>query len=72
MGVKSWSDQFEDADVVIGRMDAVVVYLNQAWDLVIRQQQPMGEDDHMIIIPVSQVAALIDGIRRAVNTGVEG
>ena len=42
----------EDADsVIVPQVQATAVYLNPNEDLVIRQQDILGEEDQLVIIP---------------------
>ena len=55
----SWGDK---ASVVIKRVDAIAVYTNPNGDIVIRQQDSMGEDDSVIVIPLDRVEELVQAI----------
>ncbi|OWY35280.1 hypothetical protein [Herbaspirillum aquaticum] len=59
------SDKFDwnDKDaVVVQRVDAIAVYQNEKGDIVIRQQDSMGEDDHYIVIPPDRVKDVLNAI----------
>lgn len=59
------SDKFDwnDKDaVVVQRVDAIAVYQNEKGDIVIRQQDSMGGDDHYIIIPPDRVNDVLNAI----------
>jgi hypothetical protein len=52
----SWRD---DDSVVIERVDALAVYSNPSGNIVIRQQDAMGGDDAIIVIPRSRLKDLV-------------
>ncbi|HJV74075.1 MAG TPA: hypothetical protein VJ654_07640 [Noviherbaspirillum sp.] len=52
----SWKDT---ESVVIERVEATAVYTNPKGDIVIRQEDTMGGDDAVIIVPRSRVTELI-------------
>jgi hypothetical protein len=51
------------ADIAIDRVDAIAVYLNEAGNIVIRQEDPMDEDS-FIVVPRSRVDDLIAALKR--------
>lgn len=61
------ADQFDWNSVVavIRQVDAIAVYANDDGDIVIRQKNALGEEDHAVYFPVSQAKAVIDGIKAA-------
>ncbi|CAB3846373.1 hypothetical protein LMG3482_01891 [Achromobacter deleyi] len=61
-----YSDEMRQS-VVIPQVDAVAVYTNPNGDLVIRQRQPLGEDDHVIIVPMSYAQSLILAIQNVAS-----
>jgi hypothetical protein len=63
----NWNDEESKEDIVIRRVDALSVYGNLHGDLVIRQQDPMGGDESVVIIPIAQVDTLINAIQKAVE-----
>lgn len=52
-------DWLKNDSVVISRVDAIAAYLNQDGDVVIRQQDPLGDDDAVIVLPKNRVADLV-------------
>jgi hypothetical protein len=56
----SWKDT---ESVVIEKVDAIAVYTNPKGDLVIRQEDPRGDDDAIIIVPKSRARDLIMAIQ---------
>ena len=59
------SDKFDwnDKDaVVVQRVDAIAVYQNEKGDIVVRQQDSMGGDDHYIIIPPDRVNDVLNAL----------
>lgn len=51
-----WTDK---DSVVVERVDAIAVYQNPNGEVVIRQQDPMGDDDSVIVVPKSRLNDLI-------------
>lgn len=60
----SWAN--ED-DVVVRRVEAIAVYANPEGDVVIRQQDALGNEDPFIVIPASQVKTVIAAMKKAAN-----
>jgi hypothetical protein len=56
----SWND---DDCVVVPQVDAVAVYSNPSADIVIRQRHPMGEDDHVVIVPRKHFKSFMTALR---------
>lgn len=69
MSGENWDWYADDMrqSIVIPQVDAVAVYTNPSGDLVIRQRQPLGEDDHVIIVPMSYAKSLILAIQNAAS-----
>jgi hypothetical protein len=65
MSSNDWKWHGEDAmeSIVVKPVQAVAVYTNPHGEIVIRQQDTMGEDDSVIVIPKSAVNALVKAIR---------
>jgi len=55
-----------DDSVVIQRVDAVAVYINERNEVVIRQENQMGDGDAIVIIPIRCVPDLIAALQNAV------
>ncbi len=56
-----------DDSVVIQRVDAVAVYINERRDVVIRQENQMGDDDSVVIIPARMLGDLIDALQNVTS-----
>lgn len=52
-----------DESVVFPTSYAVAVYINDSGDVVIRQADPIGNDDSFVVIPPRQLKALIGALR---------
>lgn len=50
-------------DVVVPQVDEIAVYYNQTRDIVICQRDPMGNDDHVIVVPFQHLKALLGRLR---------
>lgn len=64
------ADGFEwltDESVVIQRVDAVAVYINERNEVVIRQENQMGDGDAIVVVPIRCVPDLIAALQ---NVGV--
>lgn len=56
----SWSD---DSNIVINRKYAIAVYDNTMGDIVIRYENPFGEDD-VVIINMDDAPAIIAAMQK--------
>jgi hypothetical protein len=54
----SWN-QLEDGELLMPSASAVAVYLNDAGDIVLRQQGDYGEDDEVVIVPFTFAPKLV-------------
>lgn len=52
-------------DVVVPRQDEVSVYVNQRFDVVIKQEGRQGEYDHIVYIHPRYIPALCRALRQA-------
>lgn len=52
--------EWSGSDTIIRTTGAVAAYVNSYGDIVIRQQDPFGGDDGIIIVPVAIAERLID------------
>lgn len=62
----AWTWYGEDADkeaVVVPSVQAIAVYTNPDGDIVIRQQDPMGQDDAVVVIPRAMVGRVVKALR---------
>lgn len=50
---------------MVKQVDAIAVYTNPAGDIVIRQQDPMGNEDSFVFFPVGSAKNVIEAIKRA-------
>lgn len=55
-----------DDSVVIQRVDAVAVYINERNEVVIRQENQVGDGDAIIVIPVRCVPDLMEALQNAI------
>lgn len=64
MSSKNWDWNAEDSqeDIIIKRVCAVAVYQNPSEDIVIRQEDPLGDEDQVLVIPKEYARALIKAI----------
>jgi hypothetical protein len=58
----NWNDR---EDVVVQSVQAVAVYMNVNGEVVIRQEDPMGNEDAIIAVPRAQARALAKAITEA-------
>lgn len=58
----SW---LSDESVVIQRVDAIAVYTNERNEVVIRQENQVGDDDAIVIVPIRCVRDLIEALQNA-------
>ncbi|RYF35091.1 MAG: hypothetical protein EOO21_04270 [Comamonadaceae bacterium] len=63
MASSDW-DWSQKENVVVPAVEAVAVYTNPKGDIVIRQQDSMGEDDPVIVIPRARAKDLATAIRK--------
>lgn len=59
-----WNGPDEKKSTVVRQVDAVAVYTNLSGDLVIRQQDSMGDDDSVIVVPKAQGLAILEALKR--------
>lgn len=55
-----------DESVVIQRADAIAVYINERNEVVIRQENQVGDGDAIVIVPIRCVRDLIEALQNAV------
>lgn len=55
-----------DDSVVIQRVDAVAVYINERNEVVIRQENQVGDGDAIIVIPVRCVPDLMEALQNVI------
>jgi hypothetical protein len=60
-GEFNWS---ADGALAVKRVCAVAIYRSAEGDIVIRQEGPDGEEDTVVVIPLSFAASVMDAIRR--------
>lgn len=56
-----------DDSVVIQRVDAVAVYINERNEVVIRQENQAGDGDAIIVIPVRCVPDLMEALQNVIT-----
>ena len=57
----SWSDQ---RSIVVKRVDAIAVYKNGDGDLVIRQENPSGEGDRIVVVPAQYAYTVLEAMQQ--------
>jgi len=57
----SWSDP---RSIVVKRVDAIAVYKNGDGDLVIRQENPTGEEDRIVIVPAQYAYTVLEAMQQ--------
>lgn len=62
----SWYSKEDEDSIVIKAVTAVAVYTNPNRDIVIRQQNTLGDEDHVVVFPVAQANTIIKAIKAAV------
>jgi hypothetical protein len=62
----NWHGEDAEDCIAIRSVSAVAVYVNNAGDIVIRQEGGMS-DDQTVVVPVSFIPALTAAIERAVE-----
>lgn len=60
-----WSSSEMKQHIVVPQVDAIAVYRNPDGDVVVRQRNSTGEDDAVIFVPPSAVAALVKALKEA-------
>lgn len=57
---------------VFDSVDAVEVFVNESGSITIRQENRMGEDDALVVIPVDRVRDLCRALRQAEQDAKQG
>ena len=57
----SWSDP---RSIVVKRVDAIAVYKNGDGDLVIRQENPTGEIDRIVVVPAQYAYTVLEAMQQ--------
>jgi hypothetical protein len=57
----SWSDP---RSIVVKRVDAIAVYKNADGDLVIRQENPTGEEDRVVVVPAQYAYTVLEAMQQ--------
>lgn len=60
----NWNDEEMQEDIIVPSVQAIAVYRNPSLDIVIRQQDPLGEEDQVIVIPRSRAKEIIKAIQK--------
>lgn len=58
-----WHGENERESIVVPAVQAIAVYTNPAGDIVIRQEDPMGNEDSVVVLPRGSVNALIKAMK---------
>lgn len=61
-----WHSAENKEDIVFPSVEALAIYLNEAGSIVIRQQDFLGEDDEVIVIPISHAESVIKALQDAI------
>lgn len=63
MDNKFWFESEESGDTCIQHQERISVYLNGNGDIVIRQEDPMNDEDDMVCVNRQNVKALIVALK---------
>lgn len=63
-----WNSEEGKANTVVQSVQAVAVYVNPDGDVVIRQQDLMGDEDSYVVIPRSNAKAIAKAISDAAKS----
>lgn len=56
--------KWDDESIVVHSVSAIAVYSNPAGNIVIRQEDPMGGEDQLVIVPQDRAEQIVDAIHR--------
>jgi hypothetical protein len=59
----NWQAEENKESIVVKSVEAIAVYTNELGDIVIRQQNMMGDDDYFVSFPKSSINALIKALK---------
>lgn len=59
-------DWLNDENVVLHRVYAVAVYMTEHGQIVIRQEDPMGDDDNAVVIGMRNVPDLMNALQNLI------
>ena len=62
-----WHSPEAKESIVVPQVEAIAVYTNPDGNIVIRQQDSYGGEDHFVLIPRSNVNALIKALKEVVK-----
>ena len=65
----NWNGEEEKASVIVKPVQAIAVYTNPAGEIVIRQQDYMGDEDDYIVVPKMHIPTLIEALKREMAEG---
>lgn len=65
----NWYGDEEKESTIVKSVQAIAVYSNQDGEIVIRQQDSLGDEDGYIVIPKLYVPALIESLKRELAQG---
>lgn len=60
----NWNEAREAGQVVVPEQQAIAVYENPHGDVVLRQEAPMGDDDHFIYVQHTYLPTLIAALEQ--------
>jgi hypothetical protein len=61
----SWSDP---RSIVVKRVDAIAVYKNRDGDLVIRQENPAGQSDRIVVVPAQYAYSVLEAMQQQLKS----
>jgi hypothetical protein len=61
----SWSDP---RSVVVKRVDAIAIYKHRDGDLVIRQENPVGESDRIVVVPAQYAYTVLEAMQQQLKS----
>lgn len=59
----NWQGATEKGSTIVENVEAVAIYTNPTGNIVIRQQNSMGDEDAVIIIPRASVNAIVKALK---------
>jgi len=67
----SWHDEIGKAATVVPSVQAIAVYTNPKGDIVLRQEDSMGEEDSVVVIPRSMVKQVAKALQDEAKKEIE-
>ena len=66
-----WNDEDGKESTVVQSVQAVAVYTNVRGEIVIRQEGARGEDDSLVIFPITYAKSVVEAIMVQLDLGGE-